>query len=198
MSADTSFTFSPENAERAAVIIARYPEGRQQSAVMPLLDLAQRQAGGWLPREVLDYVADYLDMPRIRVYEVATFYTMYNTKPVGRHLVQLCRTTPCWLRGSEDVLNACRDFLGIGIGETTEDGLFTLMEVECLGACCNAPMMQINDDFYEDLDADATRNVLETLMKGEQPKTGSQTGRVSSEPVGALTTLKHQQRAEGP
>jgi NADH-quinone oxidoreductase E subunit len=198
VSADTSFTFSPENAEQAAVFIARYPEGRQQSAVMPLLDLAQRQAGGWLPREVLDYVADYLDMPRIRVYEVATFYTMYNTKPVGRHLVQLCRTTPCWLRGSEDVLNACRDFLGIGIGETTEDGLFTLMEVECLGACCNAPMMQINDDFYEDLDADATRNVLETLMKGEQPKTGSQTGRVSSEPVGALTTLKHQQRAEGP
>ncbi len=192
-----SFTFSPENAERAAVIIARYPEGRQQSAVMPLLDLAQRQAGGWLPREVLDYIADYLDMPRIRVYEVATFYTMYNTKPVGRHLVQLCRTTPCWLCGSEDVLNACRDFLGIGIGETTEDGLFTLIEVECLGACCNAPMMQINDDFYEDLDADATRNVLETLKKGEQPKTGSQTGRVSSEPVGALTTLKHQQRAEG-
>ena len=192
-----SFTFSPENAERAAVIIARYPEGRQQSAVMPLLDLAQRQAGGWLPREVLDYIADYLDMPRIRVYEVATFYTMYNTKPVGRHLVQLCRTTPCWLRGSEDVLNACRDFLGIGIGETTEDGLFTLIEVECLGACCNAPMMQINDDFYEDLDADATRNVLETLKKGERPKTGSQTGRISSEPVGALTTLKHQQRAEG-
>ncbi len=192
-----SFTFSPENAERAAVIIARYPEGRQQSAVMPLLDLAQRQAGGWLPREVLDYIADYLDMPRIRVYEVATFYTMYNTKPGGRHLVQLCRTTPCWLRGSEDVLNACRDFLGIGIGETTEDGLFTLIEVECLGACCNAPMMQINDDFYEDLDADATRNVLETLKKGERPKTGSQTGRVSSEPVGALTTLKHQQRAEG-
>lgn len=192
-----SFGFSPENVERAAVIIARYPEGRHQSAVMPLLDLAQRQAGGWLPREVLDYIADYLDMPRIRVYEVATFYTMYNTKPVGRHLVQLCRTTPCWLRGSEDVLNACRDFLGIGIGETTEDGLFTLIEVECLGACCNAPMMQINDDFYEDLDADATRNVLETLKKGEQPKTGSQTGRVSSEPVGALTTLKHQQRAEG-
>ena len=192
-----SFTFSPENAERAAVIIARYPEGRQQSAVMPLLDLAQRQAGGWLPQEVLDYIADYLYMPRIRVYEVATFYTMYNTKPVGRHLVQLCRTTPCWLRGSEDVLNACRDFLGIGIGETTEDGLFTLIEVECLGACCNAPMMQINDDFYEDLDADATRHVLETLKKGEQPKTGSQTGRVSSEPVGALTTLKHQQRAEG-
>ena len=197
MSADMAFTFSPENAEQAALLIARYPQGRQQSAVMPLLDLAQRQSGGWLPRDVLDYVADYLDMPRIRVYEVATFYTMYNTKPVGRHLVQLCRTTPCWLRGSEDVLDACRDFLGIGIGETTEDGLFTLIEVECLGACCNAPMMQINDDFYEDLDADATRNVLETLKKGGQPKTGSQTGRVSSEPVGELTTLKHQQRVEG-
>ncbi len=196
MSADLAFTFSPENAEQAALLIARYPQGRQQSAVMPLLDLAQRQAGGCLPRDVLDYVADYLDMPRIRVYEVATFYTMYNTKPVGRHLVQLCRTTPCWLCGSEDVLDACRDFLGIGIGETTEDGLFTLIEVECLGACCNAPMMQINDDFYEDLDADATRNVLEALKKGEQPKTGSQTGRVSSEPVGELTTLKHQQRAE--
>ena len=197
MSADMAFTFSPENAEQAALLIARYPQGRQQSAVMPLLDLAQRQSGGWLRRDVLDYVADYLDMPRIRVYEVATFYTMYNTKPVGRHLVQLCRTTPCWLCGSEDVLDACRDFLGIGIGETTEDGLFTLIEVECLGACCNAPMMQINDDFYEDLDADATRNVLETLKKGGQPKTGSQTGRVSSEPVGELTTLKHQQRVEG-
>ena len=197
MNANTSFTFSPENAAQVKVIIARYPEGRQQSAVMPLLDLAQRQAGGWLPREVLDYIAEYLDMPRIRVYEVATFYTMYNTKPVGRHLVQLCRTTPCWLRGSEDILNACRDFLGIGLGETTEDGLFSLMEVECLGACCNAPMMQINDDFYEDLDAEATRKVLEALKEGEQPKTGSQTGRVSSEPVGELTTLKHQQRAEG-
>ena len=111
--------------------------------------------------------------------------------------MQLCRTTPYWLRGSEDILDACRDFLGIDIGETTGEGLFTLIEVECLGACCNAPMMQINDDFYEDRDADATRNVLETLKKGERPKTGSQTGRVSSEPVGALTTLKHQQRAEG-
>ncbi len=122
---------------------------------------------------------------------------MYNTKPVGRHLVQLCRTTPCWLRGSEDILNTCRDSLGIGIGETTEDGLFSLMEVECLGACCNAPMMQINDDFYEDLDADATRKVLDALKKGEHPKSGSQTGRVSSEPVGDLTTLTHQQRAKG-
>ena len=184
------FAFTAENMERTKAIIARYPEGRQQSAVMPLLDLAQRQGDGWLPRDAIDAVADMLAMPRIRAYEVASFYTMFNTAPVGRHLVQLCRTTPCWLRGSEDILAACKETLGIGLGETTGDGLFTLVEVECLGACCNAPMMQINDDYYEDLDADSTRKILETLKRGETPGAGSQTGRRSSEPATGLTTLK--------
>jgi NADH-quinone oxidoreductase subunit E len=180
-----SFAFTEENLAQAAKIIAKYPEGRQQSAVMPLLDLAQRQGGGWLPRVAMDYVADLLGMPPIRVYEVATFYTMYNLKPIGRHHVQVCTTTPCWLRGSDEVLGACKKHLGIEVGETTEDGLFTLAEVECLGACANAPMMQIGDDYYEDLDAELTVRVLEALKRGETPKPGPQTGRRrGSEPEG--------------
>ncbi len=190
---EQGFAFTPDNDERADAIVARYPSGRQASAVVPLLDLAQRQNGGWLPRAALDFVADRLEMPRMRVYEVATFYTMCNLKPVGRHLVQVCTTTPCWLRDSDSVLEACRDALGIGVGETTEDGLFTLVEVECLGACCNAPMMQVNDDFYEDLDADSTRRVIELLRRGETPKPGSQTGRRTSEPITGPTTLKDTQ-----
>ena len=183
------FAFTSENARRAKVVIARYPPGRQASAVLALLDLAQRQSGGWLPRAALDYVADMLEMPRIRIYEVATFYTMFNLEPVGRYLVQVCTTTPCWLCGSSEVLEACRDYLGIGLGATTDDGLFTLVEAECLGACCNAPMMQINDDYYEDLDAASTRRVLDLLKRGETPKTGSQTGRTTSEPITGSTAL---------
>ena len=180
-----SFAFTEENLAQAAKIIAKYPEGRQQSAVMPLLDLAQRQGDGWLPRVAMDYIADLLGMPPIRVYEVATFYTMYNLKPIGRHHVQVCTTTPCWLRGSDEVLGACKKHLGIEVGETTEDGLFTLAEVECLGACANAPMMQIGDDYYEDLDAELTVRVLEALKRGETPKAGPQTGRrKGSEPEG--------------
>lgn len=187
-----AFTYTSENADRAKTIIDRYPPGRQASAVLPLLDLAQRQNGGWLPQSALDCVADLLEMPRIGVYEVATFYSMFNTRSLGRHLVQVCTTTPCWLRDSDTVLATCREVLGIDIGQTTEDGLFTLVEVECLGACCNAPMMQINDDYYEDLDMESTRNVLEALKRGEQPKPGSQTGRRSSEPVTGATTLQEQ------
>ena len=183
------FEFTPENAAQAELVIARYPDGRQQSAVMPLLDLAQRQNGGWLPRAAIEYIADFLAMPRIRAQEVATFYTMYHLKPVGKHVVGVCTTTPCWLRGSDAVLAACRDSLGIDVGETTEEGLFTLSEVECLGACCNAPMMQIGDAYYEDLDADSTRRVLEAFKHGEVPDPGSQTGRRSSEPATGLTTL---------
>ncbi len=196
MSAE-AFAFTPENAATAKLVIARYPEGRQQSAVMPLLDLAQRQNGGWLPRAAIEYIADFLDMPRIRAQEVATFYTMYYLKPMGEHVVGVCTTTPCWLRGSDAVLAACRDTLGIDVGETTEDGLFTLAEVECLGACCNAPMMQIGDAYYEDLDADSTRRVLETLRRGEVPDPGSQTGRRSSEPATGLTTLIDSQKPGG-
>jgi NADH-quinone oxidoreductase E subunit len=184
------FAFDSENLKRAETIIAKYPAGRQASAVMPLLDLAQRQGGGWLTQAAMDYVAGYLKMPPIRVYEVASFYTMFNLKPVGRHHVQVCTNLPCWLRGSDVVAETCRRTLGIGFGETTADGQFTLSEVECLGACVNAPMMQIGDDYYEDLDSDTARAVLAVLKQGGKPKTGSQIGRRSCEPKNGLTTLK--------
>ena len=186
----SEFAFGEDYLERAKTVIARYPAGRQASAVLPLLDLAQRQHGGWLPRAAMDHVADLLEMPRIRVYEVATFYTMYNLAPVGRHLVLVCTTTPCWLRGSDEIVAACRGKLGVGFGETTEDGMFTLREAECLGACVNAPMIQIGDDYYEDLDAASTEAILDALAKGETPKTGPQNGRHTSEPLGGATTLE--------
>ncbi|USG59637.1 NADH-quinone oxidoreductase subunit NuoE [Sneathiella marina] len=184
-----AFEFTPENTEKAKMYIARYPEGRQQSAVMPLLDLAQRQHENWLSRECLEYVGNLLSVPYMRVLEVATFYTMYNLKPVGKHFLQLCRTTPCWLRGSDDLEAVCKSKLGIGNGETTEDGQFSLLEVECLGACVNAPVVQINDDFYEDLDAENFEVVLDALAKGETPAKGPQIDRVNSAPEGGATTL---------
>jgi NADH-quinone oxidoreductase E subunit len=185
----TSFAFTAENKEKAKAIIAKYPEGRQASACMPLLDLAQRQHDGWLPRAAMDHVAEMLDMPPIRVYEVATFYTMYNKEPIGRHHVQVCTNISCLLKGSDQVVGACRKTLGIDVGETSADGEFTLSEVECLGACVNAPMMQINDDYYEDLDSDSTEKVLEQLKAGETPKPGPQSGRTGCEPAGGLTAL---------
>jgi NADH-quinone oxidoreductase E subunit len=184
-----SFEFTPENLERARGHIAKYPPGRQQSAVLPLLDLAQRQSGGWLPRAAMDYVAERLGMPRIRVYEVATFYTMLNLRPVGRYLLQACTTTPCWLRGSDEVVAACEKQLGIGMGDTTEDGMFTLVEVECVGACVNAPILQVNDDFYEDLDGPATETLIEALRAGPPPPPGSVIGRHGSAPIKGKTTL---------
>jgi NADH-quinone oxidoreductase E subunit len=184
------FEFSPEIQSQAEEIIKRYPVGRQASAVMPLLDLAQRQNGGWLPRSAMDHVADLLKMPRIRVYEVATFYTMYNLKPVGENVVQVCTTTPCALRGANNILNVVREDLNIQVGETTEDGKFTLLEVECLGACVNAPMIQIGDDYYEDLDPESTREILGAFRQGERPPPGPQNGRRGSEPSGSMTTLK--------
>lgn len=179
-----SFEFSKENQKRVKEIVAKYPKGRQRSATIPLLDLAQRQAGGWLPRAAMDHVAEVLELAPIRVYEVASFYTMFNLEPVGEHLIQVCRTTPCWLRGSDDLTNSCRKKLGIDIGETTEDGKFTLVEVECLGACVNAPMVQINDDYYEDLDVKHFEKMLDDLSVGKKVKVGPQGGRHSSEPVG--------------
>ena len=185
------------NAEKGALvegIIARYPKGRQQSAVMPLLDLAQRQVGaetdtqGWLPVPVLEYIAAQLGMATIRVLEVASFYTMYNLAPVGRFHVQVCGTTPCMLRGSDDVLDACYK-KGMKKGATTGDGLFTLTEVECLGACANAPMVQINDDNYEDLTFDSMTAILDTLAAGGTPKIGPQIERKTSCPEGGPTTL---------
>ena len=191
-----AFAWTSENAEKAKEIIARYPEGRQRSAIMPLLDLAQRQVGaetqtqGWLPVPVIEYVAAQLDMPFIRAYEVVSFYTMYNMAPVGRYHVQVCGTTPCLLRGSDDVMAACRN-KGMVKGATTPDGLFTLTEVECMGNCASAPMVQINDDNYEDLDYDRTTAILDALAEGKQPKTGTQEpGRHSVEPLGGPTTLK--------
>ncbi len=184
-----SFAFTPDNLAKAKAYIAKYPPGRQASAVLPLLDLAQRQHDNWLPRAAMDVVADLLSMPRIRVYEVASFYAMFNLKPVGRHFFQICTTTPCWLRGSDEVVKACEKKLGIGIGQTTADKQFTLTEVECLGACVNAPVIQVNDDFYEDLDGPSTERLIDALRRGEKPPVGSATGRQTSAPVGGPTTL---------
>jgi NADH-quinone oxidoreductase subunit E len=189
------FAWTDANAKAAKEIIGWYPEGRQMSAVIPLLDLAQRQVGaetntqGWLPIPVMEFVARELDMPVIRVLEVATFYTMFNLAPVGRFHVQVCGTTPCMLRGSDDVLNACYK-RGLKKGKTTEDGLFTLTEVECLGACANAPMVQINDDNYEDLDEVSMGAILDALAAGKTPKPGPQIDRQASCPVTGPTTLK--------
>ena len=184
-----SFEFTPANLEKAKAHIAKYPKGRQASAVLPLLDLAQRQMGGWLPRAAMDYVADMLGMPPIRVYEVTTFYTMLNLRPVGRYLLQACTTTPCWLAGSDAVVAACEKKLGIGIGETTADGLFTLVEVECLGACVNAPILQVNDDYYEDLDGPAAEALIDKLRAGAAPPPGSAKGRQGSAPKSGPKTL---------
>ena len=190
-----NFAWTAENAVKVKEIIARYPKGREHSAIMPLLDLAQRQVGaetntqGWLPVPVIEYVAKEVGMPYIRALEVVSFYTMYNMAPVGRYHVQVCGTTPCMLRGSDDVLDACYK-KGLKKGQTTSDGLFTLTEVECLGACVNAPMVQINDDNYEDLTFESTTAILEALARGEQPKPGPQIDRFKAAPVGGPTVLK--------
>ena len=190
-----AFAWDAESEPTVREIMARFPTGREQSASLPLLDLAQRQVGretgtqGWLPVPVIEYVARAIGVPYMRVYEVATFYTMYNLAPVGRYHVQVCGTTPCMLRGSDEVIAACKN-KGLNKGKTTPDGLFTLTEVECLGACANAPMVQINDDNFEDLDYDRTTAVLEALARGEVPPAGSQIGRRDSCPEGGPTTLR--------
>ena len=190
-----SFAFDAESEAKIATILKRYPEGKQASAVIPLLYVAQRQMGrvtgsAWVPRIAMDVIAARLSMAPIRVYEVATFYFMFNMKPIGRHHLQLCGTTPCMLRGSEDVLRACKDAGGLkGIGDTSADGLFTLTEVECLGACVNAPILQIDDDYYEDLDYESTVKLLEAFKRGERPKPGSAIGRQASAPAGEQTVL---------
>lgn len=185
-----TFCFDEANLERAKSIIAKYPAGQQRSAVIPLLDLAQRQCGNWLPRVALDYVAGLLGLAPIKVYEVASFYTMFNLKPNGKYLVQVCRTTPCWLKGSDRVADHCKKKLGIGIGEVTADGQFGLMEVECLGACVNAPVVQVNDDYYEDLTDDKLDQIIDGLKSGKKVKIGTQTDRLNSAPQSGLTSLK--------
>jgi len=190
---DTPFEFTPENLQRANDLVKNYPEGHERAAVMPSLDLAQRQHG-WLPISAMNAVADLLNMPKMRVYEVATFYTMYNREPVGKYFVQMCTTTPCMLGGvgSDIILETVKKELGISPGETTKDNMFSLLEVECLGACVNAPMMQINDLYYEDLTVDDTIEILRELKAGRQPKAGPWSGqgnRFASEPKGGLTSL---------
>ena len=184
-----SFAFTLENMDWAATQIAKYPEGRQASAVLPLLWQAQKQGGGWLSEPAIRCVADMLDMPYMRALEVATFYSMFNLSPVGKYFVQLCGTTPCWLRGADDLKAVCRRQIGEP-GDISEDGKLSWIEVECLGACVNAPMVQINDDFYEDLTADTFERLLEDLRHGRNVMTGPQNGRQASAPEGGPTVLK--------
>ncbi len=191
-----TFAFDEIAEAAVAAAIARYPLGKQASAVMSLLDIVQRQMGrqtgsAWVPRVAMDVVAKRLGMAPVRVYEVATFYLMYNTKPVGKYHLQVCTTTPCWLRGSDEIVSACKKAAGVqDFGHTSEDGLFTMTEVECLGACVNAPILQINDDYYEDLDGAKTEALLEALKAGAPlPPAGSVIGRHASAPVSDQTTL---------
>ncbi|KAJ2917584.1 hypothetical protein MD484_g2776, partial [Candolleomyces efflorescens] len=184
------FEFNPENMKRAQEIIARYPPQYKKAATIPLLDLGQRQNKGWTSISVMNYVAKLLEMPAMRVYEVATFYTMFNREPIGEHFVQVCTTTPCMLRGSTDILNAaCSHLGGIHPGQTTKDGKFTVIEVECQGACSNAPMLVVGDDFYEDLTPESTKKILDAFAKGEKPKPGPQSSRQTSENSAGLTAL---------
>lgn len=210
---DLEADYQPENFvfnDMVAVneVIGRYPKGRQASAVMPLLDLAQRQVGddgvkltpavgGWIPRAAMDEVSRILDMPAVKVYEVATFYSMYNLAPVGKFLIQFCGTTPCWLKGAHDVIQAVEKHLSVSVGETTQDGFFSLMEVECLGACVNAPMVQINDHYYEDLTPESIVKVIDDLAAGREPVIGSQAGRRCSMACDGPTTLQKQAKKCG-
>jgi len=187
---DIPFELTPENLKRAQALIKNYPEGHQAAACLPILDIAQRQHG-WLPISAMNCVAKLLDMPEMRVYEVATFYTMFNRNPVGKHFIQICTTTPCVYGGvgSDVILDAIKKNLGIEVGETTPDKMFTLIEVECLGACVNAPMVQINDDYYEDLTVKDMNEILDDIKAGRKPAAGPRSGRFASEPLGGLTSL---------
>ncbi len=178
-----NFSFSKQNSIAVRNILKRYPANQVGSAVMPLLDLAMRQCNGWIPKSAMKEIGKIINVPFIKVYEVATFYSMFNLKPVGKYFIQFCTTTPCWLNGSDDLLLLCKKHLNINEGQTSKDGLFTLKEVECLGACANAPMMQINDDYYEDLNENTLIAILENLKKGNEVVVGSQiNGRKGAEP----------------
>ena len=184
-----TFKFSAENEKEIKRIIAKYPKGRQASAVMPLLDLAQRQHNNWIPMAAIEAIANRLEMAEIRVLEVATFYTMFNLKPVGKYFLQACTTTPCWLRGSDEIMRCIKDRYDIASGQTSACGRFSLVEVECLGACVNAPILQVNDDFYEDLDYETTGVLLDSLEADDPLQVGSVIGRSGSEASGGGTTL---------
>lgn len=193
---DTPFKFTAENLKRVDGIVANYPDAHKAAAVIPVLDLAQRQHG-WLPISAMNSVAKMLGMSKMRVYEVATFYTMFNRNPIGKYHIQVCTTTPCMLCDSTGILNTIMEKLGIEVGETTSDGLFTLGEVECLGACVNAPMIQINDNYYEDVTKEDTEFILDELQAGRTPKAGPYNGRFAAEPLTGLTSLTEPPKGPG-
>jgi len=192
-----SFTFSKENLKRIETILSKYPESCKRSGIMPLLDLVQRQNQGWIPEAAMKEIARILETTEMAVYEVATFYTMYHLQPIGKHHIQCCTTTPCWLRGSADVVKAAEKKLKIKLGETTKDGQFTMSEVECLGACVNAPMVQVNDDYFEDLSAETIEQLIDDLKAGKKVTVGSQTGRIGSCAQLGPTSLGEQAKAAG-
>ena len=183
------FEFTLDNLEEVKKIIKKYPNGKQQSAVMPLLYLAQKQNNNWIPLSAIKYIGKLLEMPYIKVYEVATFYTMYNLTPVGNHFIQVCTTTPCMIRGAYKLVEACKEKISPNENELSKDKSCSWMEVECLGACVNAPMIQINNDYYEDLDKEKTLKIIDQILKGETPKPGSYTGRLNAEPENNRKTL---------
>ena len=183
------FEFTLDNLEKAKKVINKYPDGKQQSAVMSLLYLAQKQNNNWIPLAAIKYIGKHLEMPYIKVYEVATFYTMYNLTPVGHHFIQVCTTTPCMIRGAYKLVEACKEKISPNENELSKDKSCSWMEVECLGACVNAPMIQINDDYYEDLDKEKTLKLIDQILKGETPKPGSYRGRLNAEPENNRKTL---------
>ena len=184
-----NFEFNSSSLDEAKKEIAKYPEGKQQSAVMALLYIAQKQNDNWIPLSAMKYIAKFLNMPYIKVYEVATFYSMYNLSPVGKHFIQVCTTTPCMIRGAHKLVEACKEKISENENELSNDKSCSWMEVECLGACVNAPMMQINNDYYEDLDKEKTLKILEKILRGETPKPGSYRGRINNEPENNRKTL---------
>ncbi len=184
-----NFEFNSDSLEEANKIISKYPKGKQQSAVMALLYIAQKQNDNWIPLAAMKYIGKFLDMPYIKVYEVATFYSMYNLAPVGKYFIQVCTTTPCMIRGANHIVDACKEKISQNESELSSDRNCSWMEVECLGACVNAPMMQINDDYYEDLDKSKTLEILDKILNGETPKPGSYRGRINNEPENNRKTL---------
>ena len=190
-----NFQFNSENLSNAKKIIENYPEGKQQSAVMALLYIVQRQNNNWIPLVAMKYIAELLHMPYIKVYEVATFYSMYNLSPVGNYFIQVCTTTPCMIRGAYKLVEACQEKISKNEKELSKDKSCSWMEVECLGACVNAPMMQINDDYFEDLDKEKTLKIIDQILNGEKPKPGSYRGRTNSEPENNRKTLLEENNA---
>ena len=184
-----TFKFNDKNMEAANKIVSNYPDGKQQSAVMALLYIAQRQNDNWIPLQAMKYIAKFLEMPYIKVYEVATFYSMYNLSPVGKYFFQICTTTPCMLRGAYDLVKVCKNKISEKENVLSEDGKISWMEVECLGACVNAPMMQVNEDYYEDLNDKKLEEIIETIYQNKIPKSGSYSGRINAEPVNNRKTL---------